>query len=77
MQAAGMKKSGWDGKTFHALRRTAGTNMVTTGTPVTTVAQVLGHSNIDSTKRYIALDTEGMRVCCLSLKDMASRKEGL
>ena len=32
--------------------------MVTAGVPVTTVAQVLGHANVTSTKKYIALDTE-------------------
>ena len=30
--------------------------MVTAGVPVTTVAQVLGHANVTSTKKYIALD---------------------
>lgn len=77
MEAAGMKREGWDGKSFHALRRTAGTKMVTSGTPVSTVAQVLGHNSIESSKRYISLDTERLRECCLDLGDMHTRKEGL
>lgn len=77
MQSAGMPKSGWDGKTFHAFRRTAGTKMVVAGAPVTTVAQVLGHANMESTKRYISLDVDRIRSCCLSLGDMLTYREGL
>lgn len=77
IKAAGMERSGGDGKSFHALRRTAGTKMVSSGVPVSTVAQVLGHRNIESSKRYISLDTGTMRVCCLDLGFLHTRKEGL
>lgn len=77
MEAAGIERTGWDGKSFHALRRTAGTKMVTSGVPVSTVAQVLGHNSIESSKRYISLDTERLRECCLDLGAMHTRKEGL
>lgn len=60
--AAGLPAS----RSFHTLRRSLGTSMVTTGTPVTTVAQVLGHVQIDSTKRYIALDSKNLKLCALS-----------
>ena len=39
--------------------------MITSGVPVTTVAQVLGHSNITSTKKYIALDSVHLKECAL------------
>lgn len=77
VEAAGIARTGWDGKSFHALRRTAGTKMVVSGTSISTVAQVLGHGNIESSKRYIALDTEKLRECCLDLGAMHTRKEGL
>lgn len=77
VEAAGIDRTGRDGKTFHALRRTAGTKMVTSGVPVSTVAQILGHGNVESSKRYIALDTENLRECCLDLGSMHTRKEGL
>lgn len=77
MEAAGMERTGWDGKSFHALRRTAGTKMVTSGVPVSTVAQILGHNSIESSKRYISLDAGRLRECCLDLGDMHTRKEGL
>ena len=77
MKAAGIERAGWDGKSFHALRRTAGTNMLISGTPIAAVAQVLGHNSIESSKRYISLDIERLRECGLELGAMATRKEGL
>lgn len=77
IETAGIKRTGWDGKSFHALRRTAGTKMVASGVHVSTVAQVLGHGNIESSKRYISLDTKSLRGCCLDLGSMYTRKEGL
>lgn len=38
---------------FHGLRRSVGSNLVMAGVPVTTVAQILGHSSIEPTKQYI------------------------
>ena len=77
MEAAGIERAGWDGKSFHALRRTAGTKMVTSGVPASTVAQILGHNSMESSKRYISLDTERLRECCLDLGIMHTGKEGL
>ena len=62
-ESAGMIREGWDGKSFHALRRTAGTNMIKTGSPVELVSQVLGHSNINTTKRYIVPDSAKFKSC--------------
>lgn len=77
MESAGITRTGWDGKSFHALRRTTGTRMITSGVPISTVSQILGHTNIESSKHYIFLDTEKMRECCLDLGSMYPRKEGL
>lgn len=46
------------GRNFHSLRRSAGTLMANSGVPVTTIAQVLGHSNCNSTDRYIATNPQ-------------------
>lgn len=54
------------GKQFHILRRSLGTALVNTGTPVGTVAQILGHTNIDSAKKYIMVDSEHLKLCALS-----------
>jgi integrase len=60
-KAAGLPGS----KRFHTLRRSLGTSMLSSGTPVTTVAQVLGHAEVDSTKKYIAVDKEHLKMCAL------------
>ena len=62
---AGLPRDAYDGKGFHALRRTLGRNLVTSGSPVTMVAQILGQEDIDSTKKYIALDSEHLKECAL------------
>ncbi len=64
------KIAGVQGGTFHGLRRALGTNMVIEGIPVTTVAQVLGHSSIEPTKQYISLDSEHLKAVALSLNDL-------
>jgi site-specific recombinase XerD len=61
-KAAGLPQS----KKFHTLRRSLGTSMLASGTPVTTVAQVLGHAEVNSTKRYIAVDKKHLKMCALS-----------
>ena len=61
-----MKKAGVKGEGgFHQLRRAVGKNLVVSGTPVTMVSQVLGHTDISNTKQYIALDTGNLKVCAL------------
>ncbi|MBR3539495.1 MAG: tyrosine-type recombinase/integrase, partial [Eubacterium sp.] len=61
---------------FHDLRRALGTSLVTTGIPVTTVAQVLGHRNLESTKQYISLDVEHLRDVGLNLDGFMPEEEG-
>lgn len=55
---------------FHGLRRAVGSNMVISGIPVTTIAQVLGHSSIEPTKQYISLDSVHLKECALDLADV-------
>jgi site-specific recombinase XerD len=52
-------------KTFHSLRRGIATNMVASGVSALTVAQTLGHRDIDSTKQYISLDSKNLKECSL------------
>lgn len=67
-KAAGLPAS----KRFHTLRRTLGTSMVTSGININTVAQVLGHTDVDSTKKYIALNSEHLKLCALPFDDITS-----
>ena len=59
--------AGLKNRQFHDLRRAVGTSMVVAGIPVTTVAQVLGHAEISSTKQYISLDSVHLKECSLGL----------
>ena len=68
---AGLPRDAYDGKGFHALRRTLGKNLVTSGVPVTMVAQVFGDESIESTKKYIALDSEHLKECALDFDGIA------
>ncbi|MDO4553640.1 MAG: site-specific integrase [Lachnospiraceae bacterium] len=55
----------YDGKGFHGLRRRLARNMLTSGTPVTTIAQVLGHQNMETVKQYLSLDSQSLKECAL------------
>ena len=41
---------------------------------MTTVSQILGHTDISSTKQYIALDTDHLKVCALGFDGIAPRR---
>jgi integrase len=55
---AGLPREAFDGKGFHSLRRALGKNMITGGVTVEDAAQTMGDTDIDSMKKYIALDSE-------------------
>lgn len=74
---AGIPHEAWDGKSFHALRRTFGTRLVRAGVPIRSVGEMLGHANLNSAKQYVALDIEGLRVCCLDISMFKTKKVGL
>lgn len=77
LDAAGIGHRAGDGRTFHALRRTMGTRLIETGTDLPMAAQILGHTRIDSSKRYVALDTDSLRECCLPLTGLECQAEAL
>jgi len=58
-------------KRFHNLRRALGTSMVANGISVYDVAQVFGDKNVNSTKPYLAADTEHLKMCALSFDGIA------
>ncbi|WP_207345856.1 site-specific integrase [Arthrobacter sp. E3] len=49
------------------LRHNAATRLLRAGTPLPTIAAVLGHAGPESTNAYLATDTEHMRACVLPL----------
>ena len=62
---AGIERKPFDGKGFHGLRRRLAKNMLVSGTPVTTIAQVLGHQNLGTAKQYLSLDSQNLKACAL------------
>lgn len=62
---AGIVRTCRDGKGFHGLRRRLAHNMITTGTPVTTIAQVLGHTDMTSVEKYLSFDDKNLKECAL------------
>lgn len=67
---ADFDRTPWDGKAFHGVRRGLGRELILSDVPVTTVMQILGHSNLDSTKPYIMLNTNELKECALDFKDI-------
>jgi integrase len=74
---AGIDHAAGDGKSFHALRRTAGTRLIESGAGLPLAAQILGHARINSSRRYFSLASEQLRQCCLALESFACTREGL
>ena len=70
------KKLGLPPCPSHRLRRAVGTNMVIAGIPVSTVAQVLGHSDLSATKQYISLDSVHLKQCALDFSKLPERGDG-
>lgn len=66
-----------DGKTFHSLRRTFGTELVKANVPITMVSQLLGHNTLDTSRHYIALNDNMLQMCCLDISKYATTKEAL
>ena len=60
-QKADLPKNG-----VHGLRRALGSGMVSAYVPVTTVMQVLGQTELNSTKPYIPLNSRQLKECALS-----------
>ena len=74
---AGISLEAWDGKKFHALRRTTGTRLIRAGLPIESVSEILGQKSVESSKRYIALNNDELRSCCLNISEYKTHKEGL
>jgi site-specific recombinase XerD len=61
MLEAGVKERPYDGRTPHALRHTAATDMLRAGAHIRDVQAALGHKSITSTERYLAWEVAGLR----------------
>lgn len=53
---------------FHLLRRTFASRLLAAGTNTDTIKDSLGHSTMDTVNRYLSVDEESLRLCCLPLE---------
>ena len=77
LNKSGIKASGFDGKDFHALRKTFATNLLISGASLESVSNSLGDAGIQAVKPYLALDNEKLKQCCPDTMSHPCRKEGL
>lgn len=61
MTAAGVKKRAYDGRSAHALRHTAATDILRSGAHLRDVQAALGHRSLATTERYLAWEVKGLR----------------
>ena len=56
-------------KGTHSFRRSIASNMLTGNVALETISEVLGHTTTDSTRPYIAIDLEHLKICSESLEN--------
>lgn len=61
MREAGVKQRAYDGKSMHAFRHTAATDMVRAGAHLRDVQFALGHRSLATTEKYLAWEIRGLR----------------
>ena len=49
-------------------RRRLAKKLLVTGTPLTTITQILGHDDPKSARQYLSLDTSSLKECALDFK---------
>jgi site-specific recombinase XerD len=58
----------------HSLRHTLATRLLEKGTPFTTIAEILGHSSLESTRIYAKADVEALRTVALDPEEVTHAK---
>jgi len=57
-------------RSFHSLRRSFGTWMANEEVPITTISQMLGHADIDSSKPYLSFNEKQILACAMGFEDV-------
>jgi integrase len=58
----------------HSLRHTVATRLLEKGTPFATIAEILGHSSLESTRIYAKADVEALRSVALDPEEVTHAK---
>jgi len=51
----------------HALRHSLASNLLKNNTPMPVITGILGHKNLNTTSKYLSIDVESLRECCLEV----------
>lgn len=63
----GIERTAFDGRGFHSIRRLLAKQLLISGSTVTTVSQILGHSDLQTASRYLKMNSEMLKECSLPL----------
>lgn len=74
---AGITRQAFDGKGFHGLRRRLAKKLLLSGTPVTSIAQILGHTELSSVRQYLSLDNTNIKECALCFNGIEVKRKEL
>lgn len=66
-QRCGIPKRAGTAGGMHSLRHALARRLLEAGTPLSEVADIMGHTSFSSTSPYLKVDIEGLRTCALSL----------
>ena len=75
VRVSGIDKSPFDGKSFHAIRRSMGAWLLNTGAKPEMISQILGHQDRNVLKRYLPIEQESLRVCALDFSGIPLKSE--
>lgn len=75
VNTCGMEKEAWDGKSFHAFRRTVGKWLMESSTDAQMISQILGQRDREVLKRYLPLAPDILRECSLDFTYAPLRSE--
>ncbi len=75
IKLSGILKVPYDGKSFHAFRRSMGIWLLETSTSPELISQILGHQSKDVLKRYLPLTPSKLSICALSFENIPVQSE--
>lgn len=71
---AGIRFRSQQKRGVHSLRHTLATRLLEKGTPFSTIAEILGHSSLESTRIYAKADVEALRSVALDPEEVTYGK---
>ena len=75
IQRAGITRPATEKINMHTFRRSLGTSLIDSGESLEMVAQILGHKDIEATKRYISVSEQMLRSCPMPMPEINERTE--